>query len=67
VKQVFKVKIEVDAAALPTADTVDYELSRMAAAMSLFASEYLITLTGAADGVWHGRYQPPTTAIDDEW
>ena len=66
-KQVFTVQIEVDAAQLPTADTVDYELGRLAGSLSLFASEYLITLSGAADGTWHGRFEPPVEGGEEEW
>lgn len=65
-KQVFNVKIEVDAALLPTADTVDYELGRLASALSLFANEYLITMEGAADGTWHGFFVAPHQLADAE-
>lgn len=68
-KQVFTVKVEVDAPLLPTADTVDYELGRLASALSLFADEYLITLDGAAEGSWHGFAAAPRDLMDgdDEW
>ena len=66
-KQHFTISVEVDADALTSADTVDHELTRLAGALSLFASEYLIELSGAAEGTWHGRWTPPAVDEEDSW
>lgn len=63
----FNVVIEVEASPLVATDTVDYELGRLASAFSLFASEYRITLSGAAEGKWHGVSAVSPAASEDEW
>ena len=66
-KHKFTINIESESAQLLTADTIDYEISRLASALSLFAHNFVIELDGAADGSWAFVQPTPELDSEDEW